>query len=318
MAQRDIAILLLPGFPLMAFSALIEPLRAANLISGSTLYRWQVVTSSGPSETSSSGVPVAGSNQLPPGPKADWIFVCSGGTAHDERSEAAWDWLRRQERRGAALGAVADGTFFLARAGLMDGYAGTIHWQSQAAFAERFPDIPLRPELFVIDRNRYTSAGGIGAFDLIAELIERDHGETLALQVSHWFAHERPRLQTDREDLTLRLRTGLGTRVRDRQLLEAITLMEQTLDAPLSVPRIARQLGLSRDTLERRFRAATGRSPLRFYQDLRLQRAQDYLLHSSLRVGDIALACGYSDPGYFAKCFKERYGVSPGSLRKAH
>ncbi len=309
-----VAILVLPGFPLMAFSALVEPLRVVNLLGATPRYDWTIVAPRANTVETSSGVAITAEATVDPGPDVDRLFVCSGGNAHAFEAPAAWSWLRRQARRGAQLGAVADATFFLARAGLMQGYACTIHWQSQAAFAERFPEIDLRPDLYVIDRKRLTSAGGIGAFDMTLDLVEREHSADLAQQVSQWFVHERLRGGADREALTLRLRTGLN----DQPLLAAITRMERNLEAPLSVVDLARGLGISRDALERRFRAATHLSPLQYYLRLRLDRAQDYLCHSSMKIGDIALACGFSDPGYFAKRFKESFGVSPREQRAAY
>ncbi|GAB5470226.1 MAG: GlxA family transcriptional regulator [Rhodospirillales bacterium] len=309
----DVSILVLPGFPLMAFSALIEPLRAANVLGAKPGYRWQIVSPDGTMVATSSGVAIKGDRSAQEAPAADRIFVCSGGNAHDYDCPAAWNWLHQQARRGCGLGAVADATFFLARAGLLQGHACTIHWQSQAAFAERFPEIDLRPELYVIDRRRYTSAGGIGAFDLTLELIEQDHDSEIALQVSQWFVHERLRRETDRQALTLRLRTGLS----DPPLLRAIALMERHLESPLSAGQIADALAISRDSLERRFRRATKMTPMQYYLRLRLDRARDYLLHSTLRIGDIALACGFSDPGYFAKRFKLAFGDSPSAERRS-
>ncbi len=305
------AIFVLPGFPLMAFSALVEPLRAANLLSGQARYRWVLVSADGGLVPTSSGVQIQADHAVHEDFPVDRVFVCSGGTAHLYDCPTAWTWLRRCARRGASLGAVADGTYFLARAGLMDGFACTIHWLSRAAFAEQFPDIELRPELYVIDRSRLTSAGGIAAFDLTLELIEQDCGSELALEVSEWFVHERLRGDADREALTLRLRTGLN----DALVLRAIALMERALETPLSLAAIADDLGVSRDGLERRFRRVTGLSPHQYYLKLRFERARTYLSHSWMKVGDIALACGFSDPAYFSSQFKQRYGITPSRHR---
>ncbi len=295
----------------MAFSALVEPMRAANLLSGRALYSWQIVAPDDRAVPTSSGVSVQGDRQVAERFPVDRAFVCSGGTAHVYDCPAAWTWLRRCAREGASLGAVADATFFLARAGLMTGYACTLHWQSQAAFAERFPEIDLRRDLFVIDRTRFTSAGGIAAFDLTLDLIERDHGGEVALQVAEWFVHERLRGDADREALTLRLRTGLN----DRPVLQAIAMMERAMETPMGLAAIAESLGMSRDSLERRFRRNTALSPQQYYLKLRFDRARTYLSHTTMKIGDIALACGFADPSYFSSRFKERFGETPAAHR---
>lgn len=306
-----VAILLLPDFPLMAFSALVEPLRAANLL-GREAYRCLLVSPEGGDVPTSSGVSVRSDVAAAEAPPVDRALVCSGGNAHAVEAPAAMAWLRRLARRGCGLGAVADASFFLARAGLLEGYACTIHWQSQAAFAERFPEIELRPELYVIDRDRYTSAGGIGAFDLSLDLIERDCGAATALQVAQWFVHERLRSGADREALALRLRTGLH----DQTVLMAIAAMERRLERPLRLAALAAELGLSRDTLERRFRRATGRSPGQYYLGLRLRRAEDCLRHTTMAVAAVAQSCGFADASAFAKSFKAHHGVSPSAFRR--
>jgi len=307
-----VGLLVLPGFPLMAFSALIEPLRAANLLGGRERYRYLIVSPDGGDVATSSGISVKADAGAAEAPLADRAFVCTGGDAHKAEAPSAMAWLRRLASRGRGLGAVADASFFLARAGVLDGHACTIHWESQAAFVERFPDIALKPELYVIDRNRFTSAGGIGAFDLSLDLIERDFGEEAALQVSQWFVHERLRSGTDREALALRLRTGLT----DAPVLRAIASMERSLDHPKPLAGIARDLGLSRDTLERHFRKATRTTPGQYYLGLRLKRAEDYLAHTSMKIGEIAQACGFADASHFARRFRESRGLSPKDYRR--
>ena len=307
----EVGLLVVPGFPLMAFSALIEPLRAANLILGHQAYRWRIVTPNGDHVATSSGVSVQA--DLRAGEALDFarVFVVSGGTAEVFEAPRAWSWLRQLDRHGVALGAVADGSFFLARAGLLGDHACTIHWQSQAAFAEAFPEIDLRPDLYVIDRRRLTSAGGIGAFDMTLDLIEREISAEVALEVSKWFVHGRLRGGGDRAALALRLRTGIA----DELVLEAIAIMERSFESPLPMVDLAARLSVSRDTLERRFRGVTGLAPSQYMRRLRLERARDLLRHSAMKIGDIALACGFSDPAYFSEVFRRHEKETPRAHR---
>src|SRR5262249_28985223 len=154
------AVLIFPGFPMMAFSSVIEPLRAANLLSKRQCYRWITVGAPVGSVEASNGVVIEPDYSAEDAPGAERIVVCSGGDADHIVADDAVTWIRRSLRSGAHIGAVADAAFFLARAGLLDGHACTLHWTSQAAFTEAFPDIDLRRDLYVIDRKRFTSAGG--------------------------------------------------------------------------------------------------------------------------------------------------------------
>ncbi|RVA64935.1 GlxA family transcriptional regulator, partial [Mesorhizobium sp. M7A.F.Ca.CA.001.08.2.1] len=138
------AVLVFPGFPMMAFSSVIEPLRAANVLAKRQCYRWIIVGGTKGAVEASNGVVIQPGFYAEDAPKVDRIVVCSGGDADHLVAEDAAHWIRKSLRNGAHIGAVADAAFFLARAGLLDGHACTLHWTSQAAFTEAFPNIELR------------------------------------------------------------------------------------------------------------------------------------------------------------------------------
>lgn len=307
-----VGVLLLPQFPMMAFSAVIEPLRVANALCPEADYQWLTVTTSGRSVASSSGLAFATDFNVAEGPDVDWLVVCSGGNADRYVSPAAHGWIRTQARKGAMIGAVADGAFFLARAGLLDNCTSTLHWQSQAAFREKFPELKIVGDLYVIDGSRFTSAGGVAAFDMMLELIERQHGRTIATGIAEWFVHSRIRMDADRELLSVRLRTGVS----DHRVLSAISLMERRLEGPLPIDDIAKRLDVSSDTLGRLFVANTGMPPAKYYRCMRLRRGQGLLAHSTMRISEIAVACGFENPSGFARAYREIFGRSPREQRR--
>ncbi|WP_119389359.1 GlxA family transcriptional regulator [Taklimakanibacter lacteus] len=307
------AVLIFPGFPLMAFSAVIEPLRAANTISGARLYEWIIVGPDEATVTASSGIDVTPHHAAARAPTADYIVVCSGGDADRLIASKPLSWIRRNLRLGAHLGSVADGAFYLARAGLLDDYTCTLHWQSQPAFLEAFPHVRLAREIFVIDRTRFTSAGGIGALDMMIELIGTHHGRELARQVAEWFVHDRIKATADRERLQLRLRTG----IRDDLVLKAVAEMEKTPDRADDVSAIAGRLGVSLGQLERLFKAEFGIGPAEHYRRLKMERARDLLGHSKMSVREVGLACGYASFSSFVRAYKAVFGATPGRARKS-
>lgn len=306
------AVLVFPNFPLMAFSSVVEPLRAANLLSGRSLYSWTTVAPRPGPLAASNGMVVQPDHDASAAPPADRIVVCSGGDADQLVAEEAVAWIRRNLRSGAHLGAVADAAFFLARAGLLDGHACTLHWTSQPAFAEAFPELDMRRDLYVVDRRRFTSAGGIGSLDMMLDLIGRDCGPELASGVAEWFVHSPLRSSVDRRLMPLRLRTG----IRDELVLKAVAMMEDAVEERLRMDDLARRLGISPDRLERAFRSELGTAPRTHYRNLRLRRAADLLTHSSLPVGDVALACGFTNAASFARAFRDRFGYPPGGVRR--
>lgn len=306
------AILIFDAFPMMAFSSVIEPLRATNILARRQCYRWITVGLSGKKIEASNGVSVEPVHSVRDAPMVDRIVVCSGGDADHLVADPAVAWIRKNLRAGAHLGAVADASFFLARAGLLGNHACTLHWTSQPAFVEAFPDIDLRRDLYVIDRNRFTSAGGVGSLDMMLEIITRDYGAELAAGVAEWFVHSPLRSSVDRKMMPLRLRTG----IRDELVLSAIAVMEEVVEERLRIVDLAARLNVSADKLERAFRAEVGISPVSYYRQLRLRRAADLLAHSSLTVRDVALACGFDSMSSFSRAFRQFNGHSPTALRR--
>ena len=306
------AVLIFPGFPMMAFSSVIEPLRAANVLARRQCYRWITVGLSGERVQASNGVVIEPGHSVHDAPVVDRVVACSGGDADHVVADHAVAWIRKSLRGGAKLGAVADAAFFLARAGLLDGHACTLHWTSQPAFVEAFPDIELRRDLYVIDRRRFTSAGGVGSLDMMLEIIATDYGAELAAGVAEWFVHSPLRSSVDRKMMPLRLRTG----IQNELVLSAIAVMEEAVEERLRMADLAVRLGVSADKLERAFRSEAGAAPNAYYRRLRLRRAADLLAHSSLPVREVGLACGFANMSSFARAFREFKGHSPGATRR--
>ena len=311
-AARRVAVLVFPNFPMMAFSAVIEPLRAANAIAQRQLYDWIIVGPDDGLVVASNGIAIAPHFSVGNAPTADYIVVCSGGDADRLSAKKPLSWIRRSLRLGAHIGSVADGAFYLARAGLLDDHACTLHWQSQPAFIEAFPHIRLVRRIFVIDRNRFTSAGGIGAFDMMLELIGGHHGDALARQVAEWFVHDRIRATADRERLQLRLRTG----IRDELVLNAVALAEKAEDRQADVAAIARRLRVSVGKLERAFKTEFDMGPAEYLRRARMERARDLLVHSGMSVREVGLACGYESFSSFVRAFRSAFGETPGKVRR--
>lgn len=312
LAPKRFAVLIFPSFPLMAFSAIVEPLRAANTIASRQLYTWSIV---GPDEgvvVASNGIAVTPHFSAVNAPTTDYIVVCSGGDADRLTAKKPLSWIRRNLRLGAHIGSVADGAFYLARAGLLDDYECTLHWQSQPAFIEAFPHIRLVRQIFVIDRNRFTSAGGIGALDMMLELIGSHYGDALSRSVAELFVHDRIRAVADREQLQLRLRTG----IRDDRVLSAVALMERIYEKYEDVSSIAGQLRLSMSQLERAFKMELGQPPAEYYRHIRMKRARDLLAHSEMSVREVGLACGYASFSSFVRAYRTVHGMTPGKTRR--
>jgi transcriptional regulator GlxA family with amidase domain len=212
---------------------------------------------------------------------------------------------------GARVVGVSGGPFLLARAGLLDGYRATIHWEHHAAFAEAFPKVALEPGLYVIDRRRMTCAGGTAGMDLAIAMIEREHGPALAARVSEWFIRTEPRAADGPQRLSLRERYGVA----NARVLKALALMETAVEDPAPRQALAAAAGVSLRQLERLFAAHLGEGVEAVYLTIRLTQADRLLRQTAMTVTEVAVACGFQSASHFSRAFKARYGAAPSRRR---
>ena len=150
-SAQSVGFLLVPGFALMSYAAAVEPLRAANLISGKPLYRWWHAAPGGKPVMASNGLAIIPDVGTATDRDVDMLFVCAGGNPATFNDRHVFAWLRKLARRGVTIGGISGGPYLLARAGLLDGRRVTLHWEHQPAFSEDFPDVAVTPSLFEID-----------------------------------------------------------------------------------------------------------------------------------------------------------------------
>ena len=299
--------LLLENFTLIAFAGAIEPLRLANRMAERTLYEWQVVSATGGPVTASNGVVLQADAGLVELGRDAVIIVVGGLAVKQSITRPVLTWLRREARRGLAVGALCTGAQVIAQAGLLDGRRCTIHWENRDSFEEDFPDVQLTQNIYVIDRDRYTAAGGAASTDLMLRLIARTHGVELANLVADQMIHTA--IRSDRDEQRLSIPTRIG--VRHPKLATVIQRMEEHVEDPVSPTVLARDVGMSTRQLERLFRRYLGRSPKRYYMELRLAKARNLLLQTDMSVINVALAAGFTSPSHFSKCYRALYKTTP-------
>ena len=299
--------LLLENFTLIAFASAIEPLRLANRMSGNTLYEWLVVTETGGPVTASNGVVLEADAGLAEVGRDATILVVGGISVKQAITKPVLTWLRREARKGLPIGALCTGAQVIAEAGLLDGRRCTIHWENRDSFEEDFPDIDLTHNVYVIDKDRYTAAGGAAATDLMLKLIARRHGVELANLVADQMIHTAIRSDKDEQRLSIPTRIG----VRHPKLATVIHRMEEHIEDPVSPMQLAEDVGMSTRQLERLFRRYLNRSPKRYYMELRLAKARNLLMQTDMSVINVALACGFASPSHFSKCYRALYKTTP-------
>ena len=308
----SVGFILVPGFALMSYAAAVEPLRAANQLSGETLYRWWHASPTGEPVAASSGVVIAPDESAGDIRATDMVFVCAGGNPATVDAPQLLALLRRLARRGIVIGGISGGPYLVAKAGLLDGRRATLHWEHAPAFREAFPRVDVAASLFEIDGNRITCSGGISALDMMVALIARDHGRKLAAAVGDWFLHTNIRDGMGPQRMDMRFRLGVS----NEKLLRILPAMESNLEAPLARKELARLAGLSLRQLERHFRHRVGRGIHRHYLLLRLERARQLLRETSLPIFDIAVATGFGSASQFSRAFTGAFGSAPGAMRR--
>ena len=307
-----VGFLLIPNFSMLAFASAIEPLRAANRMSGDTLFSWIVASPDGMQSRASNHVKTEVDGDSTILADCHIVFVCAGLDVKAQSDKSILNMLRRLDRQGAVIGAICTGTYLMAAAGLLDDRRCTIHWENIDGLAEEFPLLEITNELFEIDDTRITCSGGTASLDMILYMIGQIHGQTLAAQVSDQFIHDRIRDPSDRQRMELRSRLGVS----HPKLLAVVDYMEQGLEEPLSQTELAQKANLSTRQLERLFRKYLSTTPTRYYLNLRLARARHLLRQTSMSILSIALACGFVSASHFSKCYREVYGRTPRAERQ--
>ncbi len=299
--------LLLENFSLIAFASVIEPLRLANFAAGVELFRWRTLSTDGGPVNTSAGVPMVPDGGLEELPRDCTLIVCAGVQVKQAVTRSMLNWLRREARKGIVVGAICTAPQVLAEAGLLDGRRATIHWDNRDSFAEDFPEIELSQSIYVIDGNRLTASGGTAPTDLILKLIARKHGIDLASTVADLMIHTSIRSDRDEQRMSIPSRIG----VRHPKLATVIRMMENNVEEPISPATMATDVGMSTRQLERLFRRYLNRSPKRYYMELRLKKARNLLVQTDMSVINVALACGFSSPSHFSKCYRAHFGTTP-------
>lgn len=308
----DFAFLLLDGFSNMVLASAMEPLRAANDLTPDHEIAWQIASLDGKPVVSSSGLRLHPDIALDDLTRCSALFVISGYGARHHSARATSARIVRASRKTRLLGALDSGSWLLARAGLLDGYAATLHWQDISAFKEAFLDVDVRTDRFVIDRQRATAGGATAVMDLMLHLIRQQVSEAVAFDVVNLFVYD-----VERSKFRGRGARDPGLVTRAPRLSKAIERMRDTVGDPEPLPRIASWAAVSPRTLERLFQRELGMSPARYYLVTRLHHARNLVEETDFSTTDIAVRTGFSSISAFSRAFKAHFGQTARSMRAA-
>lgn len=306
-----ISFLLVEEFSMIAFASALEPLRTANRISKKNLFEWEFLSLNNQKVFCSNGISIDTQDLNEEKLQTDILFVCSGINIKDKINKKLLAALRRVSRNGISLGSLCTASYILAKAGLLTNKKATIHWENLSGVREEFPDLVFTTNLYEIDKDRYSCSGGTSSLDLMLNIISGMHGNNLAKNISDQLIHERIRLPNDFQRMNLRSRLGVS----HPKLLNAVSIMEENLEEPLSQKELASKSNISLRQLERLFKKYISNTPNQYYLKLRLERAQNLLMQTSMSILSVALASGFTSSSHFSKCYKAQFGIPPRETR---
>lgn len=158
-----ITVLILEQFAMITFASTIEPFREANWVVGRKVYQIKVVSHDGNPVRASNGISINVDASMESVSASPMVIVCSSWDPHLYTSPKICSWLKKLARQGAKVGGVETGAYVLARAGLLDGYKATIHWENLEGFVESFPLVKISANIFEVDRGRFSASGASAA-----------------------------------------------------------------------------------------------------------------------------------------------------------
>jgi transcriptional regulator GlxA family with amidase domain len=247
--------------------------------------------------------------------KTDLIYIPTTGLSIDdvvERNAPVVPWLKRWRKRGAEIASVCSGVGLVAETGMLDGKRATTHWGLAERFREKYPRVHWMPELMVTEDHGFYCGGGVhAALDLSLYLVEKFCGHEIAMQSAKAMLIETPRAWQAGFAVV-----PLKTEHSDNEISSAQDWLHENFHRvfPLDAP--AHRVGMSLRNFVRRFKQATGDSPLIYLQKLRIAAAKRLLESDHRTMQEVSDAVGYQDVAFFRALFQRHTGVSPSAYRE--
>lgn len=312
-APTHAVFIVLPRFNLTTLITMIETMRIANYLSSELVFSWEIFSFDGPRISASNGMNTQVNDDVATAHTADFIFVLGSWGTEVYDNKRLTSWLRKEARAGRRIAAVELGCYVIARAGLLDGKKATTHFSWLSGFRESFPQVEAIEQVFTIDGKIMTCSGGLAGVDLMLHLIDEILGSGLSGEVSDQMLYPAIRVATTEQRRTMgRSKEEMLPLVR-----RAMSIIEQNIEEPLSVPAIAKALNVSQRQLERQFGRHVGCTVVQFGLLRRVENARILLISTQMSVREIATASGFNTLSHFSYSFGKLFGRRPSEYREA-
>ena len=313
MHSLDILVYVAPHFNAAATMSFVDPFRVANYLTGAMQFTWKFVSEQGGLIESSNGAVIQTVPIETVADRAPWLVaVSTSWTPEQITSRALFGNLRKWQKNGAIIGGLDTGGIVLAKAGFLDGKTATVHYEHIDALMEIAPKTTVSEDMFVLDDGVFTCCGGTASTDLGLRFVHSVLGKNVANASARYLFHHNVRGEDSSQNPKGVEPMGYVTAGAVR---EAIDLMEAHLETPISIPEIARSLGLSQRQLGRLFQRYVDKSPVAYYRDIRLDRARGFVTQTELKLSEIAIASGFNSQVHFSRAYSQRFGLPPSADR---
>jgi transcriptional regulator GlxA family with amidase domain len=279
---------------------------------GRPAYDLRVVARSGTQVTASAGLKLSTAPLPLAGTPVDTLMVAGGpGVDAAAADPVIIEWLQARAKSARRTASVCTGAFLLAASGLLDGRRATTHWSYCAELGRRFPRVRVESDpIFVRDGSVWSSAGVTAGIDLALALVEEDLGPTLALAVARYLVvfMKRPGGQAQ-------FSTALSLQAADDEFGPLHKWINNHLADDLPLPVLADRAGMSERSFSRNYAKATGLTPARAIERLRVEAARRFLSKSGLPVKRISQRCGFGSEETMRRSFLRLLAVTPQDYR---
>lgn len=251
-------------------------------------------------------------------PKADLVlipaFLNGRLPATLEENRSFIPWLQQQYRQGAEIGSFCTGAFLLAASGLLNNRRATSHVAAISDLSERFPEVIVAADVVVTeDAGLYTSGGATSSFHLMLHIIEKYCDRQAAIRIAKVFA-----IDMDRDQQSYFADWNPTRHHQDDLVSEAQQRMEKRFKDRVTVEEVIRDLPVSRRNFIRRFKMATGVTPIEYLQRIRIEAAKKLLEQKQENITGVMMNAGYEDAKAFRQVFRRIVGLSPKEYREKY
>ena len=307
-ASMKVDIILSDGFVMTELSGVVDVLRLANRVVDKKMFTFRYVSPEAGIVKSSADTWLNAS-ALSNSPDAD-IAVFLGNSDLNFTSREIEKAVHKYRYTNAKVVLLAEAAAIYISANSDDGFGHTTHWENRLLLEERSGLYDIAPSLAVSTDKIVTCAGLVSTYDIMLQIVAGYLSKAKLLTISSILLLDKVRsFETRQPGAMDALSAG-----KDSHIDQAIKMMQSNIEEPLKTTELAKVLGQTTRSLERQFLRHLGRSPGRFYRELRLIRAQNFLVNTDMSILEIAAACGFGSN--FGKIYKAYYGKTPRETRK--